>query len=142
MLLLTKLNGHRSNFHYSGFPNHPQTKSSLNIFICQSKLKRKCLPRDTLYCIMSHQSTQNMTNDFHQIYKGLTKLFTGACVLNFRTIYVILRKSDKNRSSYFGWLNMLISQRITCVCDCHNCPSNQILNCHNAEDNFDELIQC
>jgi hypothetical protein len=49
MLLLTKLEGHKSNFHYSEFPNHPQTKSSLNISICQSKLKRKCLPCDTLY---------------------------------------------------------------------------------------------
>ena len=38
MLLLTKLKGHRSNFHYSGFPNHPQTKSSLNISICQSQI--------------------------------------------------------------------------------------------------------
>ena len=49
MLLLTKLKGHRSNFHYSGFPKHPQTKSSLNISICQSKLKHKLLPPDTLY---------------------------------------------------------------------------------------------
>ena len=41
MLLLTKLKGPRSNFHYSGFPNHPQTKSSLNITICQSQIKKK-----------------------------------------------------------------------------------------------------
>ena len=41
MLLLTKLKGHRSNFHYSGFPNHPQTKSSLNISICQSQIKKR-----------------------------------------------------------------------------------------------------
>jgi hypothetical protein len=54
MLLLSKLKGHRSNFHYSGFPNHPHTKSSLNISICQIKLKRKCLPRDTLYLVYYH----------------------------------------------------------------------------------------
>ena len=33
---------------YSGFPNLPQTKSSLSISICQSKLKRKCLSLDSL----------------------------------------------------------------------------------------------
>ena len=49
MLLLTNLKGHKPNVHYSGFPNHPKTKSSLNISICQSKLKHKCLPLDTLY---------------------------------------------------------------------------------------------
>ena len=49
MLLLTKLKGHRSNFRYSGFQNNPQTKSSMNISLCQSKLKCKCLPSDTLY---------------------------------------------------------------------------------------------
>jgi hypothetical protein len=51
MLLLTNLKGHKPNVHYSGFPNHPKTKSSLIIYICQSKLKHKCLPLDTLYLI-------------------------------------------------------------------------------------------
>ena len=49
MLLLTKLKGHKSNVHYSGFPKHLQTKSSLHISICQSKLKHKYLTLDTLY---------------------------------------------------------------------------------------------
>ena len=49
MLLLTKLKGHKSNVHYSGFPKHLQTKSSLHISICQSKLKDKYLNLDTLY---------------------------------------------------------------------------------------------
>ena len=35
-LLLTKSKGHRSNSHYSGFPNYLQTKSNLHISICQS----------------------------------------------------------------------------------------------------------
>mgnify|MGYP006975554667 CR=1 FL=1 len=48
MLLLTKLKGHKSNVHYSGFPKHLQTKSSLHISICQSKLKHKYLTLDTL----------------------------------------------------------------------------------------------
>jgi hypothetical protein len=48
MLLLTKLKDHKSNVHYSDFPNHLQTKSNLNISIPQSKLKHKCLPLDTL----------------------------------------------------------------------------------------------
>ena len=38
-----------SNVHYSGFPKHLQTKSSLHISICQSKLKHKYLTLDTLY---------------------------------------------------------------------------------------------
>ena len=49
MLLLTKSKGHNSNVHYSGFPNHLQTKSDLHISILQSKLKHKFLPLDTLY---------------------------------------------------------------------------------------------
>ena len=49
MLLLTKSKGHMSNFHYSGFPQHLQTKSNLHISISQSKLKHKYLPLDTLY---------------------------------------------------------------------------------------------
>ena len=40
MLLSTKLKGHRSNFHNSGFPNHLQTKSSLNISICQNQIQK------------------------------------------------------------------------------------------------------
>ena len=48
ILLLTKSKGHKSNVHCPGFPNYPQTKSSLHISICQSKLKHKCLPLDTL----------------------------------------------------------------------------------------------
>ena len=48
MLLLTKSKGPMSNFHYSGFPKHLQTKSNLHISISQSKLKHKCLPLDTL----------------------------------------------------------------------------------------------
>ena len=48
MLLLTKLKGHNLNVRYSEFPNHLQTKSSLHISICQSELKHKCLPLDTL----------------------------------------------------------------------------------------------
>ena len=51
MLLLTKLKGHKSNVHYSGFPKHLQTKSSLHISICQSRLKHKYLTLDTLYQI-------------------------------------------------------------------------------------------
>ena len=38
MLLLTKSKGHTSNFHYSGFPNHLQTKSNLHISIRQSQI--------------------------------------------------------------------------------------------------------
>ena len=38
MLLLTKSKGHTSNFHYSGFPNHLQTKSNLHISIHQSQI--------------------------------------------------------------------------------------------------------
>ena len=34
-----------------GYITLPLTKSSLNISLCQSKLKRKCLPPDTLYNI-------------------------------------------------------------------------------------------
>ena len=49
MLLLTKSKGHMSNVHYSGFPQHLQTKSNLHISISQSKLKHKYLPLDTLY---------------------------------------------------------------------------------------------
>ena len=49
MLLLTKSKGPMSNFHYSGFPKHLQTKSNLHISISQSKLKHKYLPLDTLY---------------------------------------------------------------------------------------------
>ena len=36
---------------YLGYITLPLTKSSLNISLCQSKLKRKCLPPDTLYNI-------------------------------------------------------------------------------------------
>ena len=32
MLLLTKSKGHKSNSPYSGFPNHPQTKSKLHTY--------------------------------------------------------------------------------------------------------------
>ena len=38
MLLMTKLKDHRSNFHYSEFPNHLLTKSNLHISICQSQI--------------------------------------------------------------------------------------------------------
>ena len=38
MLLLTKSKGLTSNFHYSGFPNHLQTKSNLHISIRQSQI--------------------------------------------------------------------------------------------------------
>ena len=41
MLLLTKFKDHRSNFHYSEFPNPLQTKSSLNISIYQNQIKKK-----------------------------------------------------------------------------------------------------
>ncbi len=37
-LLLTKLKGHRSNFHYSEFPNNLQTESNLHISICQNQI--------------------------------------------------------------------------------------------------------
>jgi len=53
MLLFTKTKGHMSNVHYSGFPKHLQTKSSLHISVSQSKLKHKCLPLDTLYVATS-----------------------------------------------------------------------------------------
>ena len=52
MVLLTKVKGHKSNVHYSGFPKHLQTKSSLHISICQSKLKHKYLTLDTLYLVI------------------------------------------------------------------------------------------
>ena len=38
MLLLTKSKGHNSNAPYSGFPNHLQTKSSLQISIPQNQI--------------------------------------------------------------------------------------------------------
>ena len=70
MLLLTKLKGHRSNFHYSGFPNHPQTKSSLNISICQSQLKRKCLPLDTLFTCWFPANIFNISMQGRRILKN------------------------------------------------------------------------
>ena len=67
MLLSTNLKGHKPNVHYSEFTNHPKIKSSLNISICQSKLKHKCLPLDTLYWLMISP------NIFEK--KGILKIF-------------------------------------------------------------------
>ena len=61
MLLLTKSKGHMSNFHYSGFPQHLQTKSNLHISISQSKLKHKYLPLDTLYLSETDFRKPNLT---------------------------------------------------------------------------------
>ena len=49
MLLLTKSKGHRSNSHYSGFPNYLQTKSNLHISIYQSQIHQVKTRWETLY---------------------------------------------------------------------------------------------
>ena len=64
--LLTKSKGHRSNSHYSGFPNYLQTKSNLYISICQSQIHYIKSKWGTLYL-------KNMTKNWSKMASTRTK---------------------------------------------------------------------
>ena len=83
----------------SGCPKHPQTKASLHIYICQSKLKHKCLPLDTLYRGMNFTIAKILFRFIYHHILFLTTFETRA-VLGFaeKSLHTKIPSRDKASS--------------------------------------------